>query len=274
MNRVMRTLAALMLAMGLSAAAMAQQTTPPAAPAAPAQQTPAQQTPAQQSVNDAFTPAQREALRQMIREFIMQNPEVVIEALESLDERRRAEGEERARQMLTERRDLIFNNPINPVIGNPSGDVTLVEFFDYRCPYCKQMHAPITELRNADRQLRFVHIQLPILGPESVVAARVALAAQVQNRYLQVHEALMGSRGSLDEPTIMRLAQQAGVDMTRLRADMNSSAITAQIEANRRLAEELGVTGTPAFVISDRLIPGAVDPTTLRGLIAQARQQR
>ena len=123
MNRVMRTLAALMLAMGLSAAAMAQQTTAPSAPAqqTPAQQTPAPQTPApqtsaQQLVNDAFTPAQREALRQMMREFIMQNPEVVIEALESLDERRRAEGEERARQMLTERRDLIFNNPTNPVI--------------------------------------------------------------------------------------------------------------------------------------------------------------
>src|SRR5262249_60011294 len=116
-----------------------------------------------------------------------------------------------------------------------------------------------------------VHIQLPMLGPESVIASRVALAAQAQNRYLQVHEALMSAR-SLDEPTIMRIAQQSGCDMTRLRADMNSSAITAQIDANRRLAEELGVTGTPAFVIGEQLIPGAVDPSTLRGLIAQARQ--
>jgi protein-disulfide isomerase len=210
----------------------------------------------------------------MMREYIMQNPEVVIEALESLDARRQAEGEEHARQMLTQRRNEIFNNPANPVIGNPSGDVTLVEFFDYRCPYCKQMHAPITQLRNDDRQVRFVHIQLPILGPESVIAARVALAAQAQNRYLPVHEALMGARGSLDEATIMRIAQQSGCDMTRLRADMNSAAITAQIEANRHLAEELGVTGTPAFVIANQLIPGAVDPSALREMIAQARQSR
>ena len=249
MTWVLRTLAALMLAIGLSAGASAQE-----------------------AASDPFTPAQREALRQMMREFIMQNPELLIEALESLDERRRVEGEQRARQMLVERRNEIFNNPLNPVLGNASGDVTLVEFFDYRCPYCKQMHAPITQLRNDDRQVRFVHIQLPILGPESVIASRVALAAQAQNRYLQVHEALMSAR-TLDEPTIMRIAQQSGCDMTRLRADMNSSAITAQIDANRRLAEELGVTGTPAFVIADRLVPGAVDPTTLRGLIAQARQR-
>jgi protein-disulfide isomerase len=250
MNWVLRTLAALMLAIGLSAAASAQE-----------------------AASEPFTPAQREALRQMMREFIMQNPELLIEALESLDERRRVEGEQRARQMLVERRDQIFSNPANPVLGNPNGDVTLVEFFDYRCPYCKQMHAPITQLRADDRQIRFVHIQLPILGPESVIAARVAMAAQAQSRYPQVHEALMSARGNLDEAAIMRIAQQSGLDMARLRTDMNSSAITAQIDANRRLAEELGVTGTPAFVIGERLIPGAVDPTTLRGLIAQARQR-
>lgn len=247
MDWVMRTLAALMLAMGLSAGAGAQ--------------------------DQPFTPAQREALRQMMREFIMQNPELLIEALESLDERRRAESEQRARQMLTERREQIFNNPANPVLGNPNGDVTLVEFFDYRCPYCKQMHAPIAQLAAEDRQVRFVHIQLPILGPDSLIASRVALAARAQNRYQQVHDALMGSRGNLDEATIMRLAQSSGVDMARLRTDMNSRAVTEQIEANRRLAEELGVTGTPAFVIGERLIPGAVDPATLRGLIAQARQR-
>src|SRR5262249_7351304 len=203
MTWVMRTLAALMLAMGLSAAATAQQQSAPAqsTPAQPSTTqpaTPPQATPpappaqsATPAASDPFTPAQREALRQMMREYIMQNPEVLIEPLESLDERRRVEGEEQARRMLTERREQIFNNPANPVIGNPNGDVTLVEFFDYRCPYCKQMHAPITQLRNDDRQVRFVHIQLPILGPESVIASRVALAPPAPNRYLQVHEALM-----------------------------------------------------------------------------------
>ncbi len=247
MIRLFRALAALVVAVGFAGAALAQ------------------------NASEPFTPAQREALRQMMREYILQNPEVLIEALESLEERRRVEGEQRARQMLVERREEIFNNPANPVLGNPNGNVTLVEFFDYRCPYCKQMHAPIAQLASEDRQIRFVHIQLPILGPESVVAARAALASRVQNRYPQFHDALMAARGNLDEAAIIRIAQSAGLDIARLRADMNNPAIMAALDANRRLAEDLGVTGTPAFVVGDRLVPGAVDPATLRGMIQEAR---
>ncbi|MBL8836417.1 MAG: DsbA family protein [Alphaproteobacteria bacterium] len=228
-------------------------------------------TAAAQTPGEPFTPAQRDALRQLMREYILQNPEVLIEALESLEERRRTEGEQRARQMLVERREQIFNNPANPVLGNPEGNVTVVEFFDYRCPYCKQMHAPINQLRNEDRQIRFVHIQLPILGPDSVIASRAALAARAQNRYPQFHDALMTARGNLDEAAIIRIAQSSGLDIARLRIEMSNPAILQALDANRRLAEELGVTGTPAFVIGDRLIPGAVDPATLRGMIQEAR---
>lgn len=228
---------------------------------------------AAQQPAEPFSPGQREAIRAMIREFILRNPEVLIEALEALDVRRQAESEQRQRQALVARREQLLNDPANPVLGNPSGDVTLVEFFDYRCPYCKQMHEPLNELLRSDPRLRFVHIQFPILGPDSVFAARAALASRPQNRYPQFHDAVMSARGNLDEAAVMRIATTVGLDVQRLRRDMTSPAIQAQIVAALALAQELGINGTPAFVIGDRLISGAVDVGVLRGAIARSRQQ-
>jgi len=227
---------------------------------------------AQQPV-EPFSPAQREAIRAMVREFILQNPEVLIEALEALDARRQVEAEQRTRQALVARREQLLNDPANPVLGNPGGDVTLVEFFDYRCPYCKQMQEPLNELLRSDPRLRFVHIQFPILGPDSVLAARAALASRPQNRYPQFHDALMSARGNLDEAAVMRIATSVGLDVQRLRRDMTSPAVQAQITAALSLAQELGINGTPAFIIGDRLIAGAVDVGVLRGAITRSRQQ-
>lgn len=220
---------------------------------------------------DAFTPAQREALRAMIRQYILENPEVLIEAIEGLETRRNAENQDRQRRALSERRQQIISDPAHPAIGNLNGNVTVVEFFDYRCPYCRRMHDPLVELLRSDPQVRFVHIQLPILGPDSVIASRAALAARAQNRYAQFHDALMRGNTTLNEATILRIAGQAGLDVNRLRADMASPQIEQQLQANLHLAEELGINGTPAFIIGETLVPGAVELSTLRQLVAQAR---
>jgi protein-disulfide isomerase len=218
-------------------------------------------------------PEQREAFRQMIREYLLENPEVLVEAMERLEERRRRQAQEQAQRTIQERRAELFDNPANPVLGNASGDVTIVEFFDYRCPYCRQAHGALVQLRNEDRNIRFVHIHLPILGNDSVLASRAALAARRQEKYAALHNALMDVRGNLDQPAVSRVAASTGVNVQQMIADMNRPEITQSIEANRALAEALGIEGTPAFVIGSRLIPGAVGIEQLRNLVAEARRR-
>jgi protein-disulfide isomerase len=220
-----------------------------------------------------ISPEQREAFRQMIREYLLENPEVLVEAMERLEERRRQQAAEQAQRTIAERRSEMFDNPAHPVIGNASGDVTIVEFFDYRCPYCRQVHGPLVQLRREDPNIRFVHIQLPILGNDSVLAARAALAARRQDKYAALHNALMDARATLDQPAVSRIAASVGVNVQQMIADMNRPEITQLIEANRALAEALGIEGTPAFVIGNRLIPGAVGIEQLRTLVAEARRR-
>jgi protein-disulfide isomerase len=154
--------------------------------------------------------------------------------------------------------------------GNPDGDVTLVEFFDYRCTYCRRVVSSMQALLQEDRKLRIVFKELPVLGEDSVRAARAALAAERQGRYTPFHFALMTSE-DLSPDAIRQLAAEVGLDPDRLEQDMNAPEIQAAIDANYRLAQELGIEGTPAFVIGDELIPGAVDKGRLEALIADAR---
>ena len=151
--------------------------------------------------------------------------------------------------------------------------MTIVEFFDYRCPYCKQVVGALTQLLNDDRKLRLVFKEFPILGPDSVVAARAALAAHVQGKYHAMHEALMRARGTLDETTVLKIATSVGLDATRLQSDMNKPEIAASLDRNHRLARDLAINGTPAFVIGNHVVPGAVDLETLKKLVAEARQR-
>ncbi len=220
----------------------------------------------------ALTPEQRRAIEQVIREYLMRNPEVILDAVESLEQKRSDEARQAAKSVLADRRDEVLNDPESPVAGNPQGDVTIVEFFDYRCPYCKQVEPTLTQLRHDDAKLRLVYKELPILGPDSVVAAHAALAARKQGKYDQLHEVLMRSRGTLDEATVLKLAGDAGLDTARLKADMKSPDIEKIIARNVQLAHALGITGTPGFVVGNQLVPGAVDLETLRTLVAEARK--
>lgn len=177
---------------------------------------------------------------------------------------------------ITQLRRQLINEPSSPVGGNPDGDVTIVEFFDYRCGYCKKVLPSIVALLERDKKLRYVFKELPILSPESELAARAALAAwqQDKRKYLEFHTALMQAQGNLSERRILRLAGNAGLDAEKIAKNMKHPKVEEELKRNIALAEQLGIRGTPAFVIGDRLIPGAVDLSMLEKTVAEARQKK
>lgn len=210
------------------------------------------------------------AIERIVREYLLKNPEVILEAIENLEKKRNETAQGAAKAAIVERRAELYNDPDSPVAGNPNADVVIVEFFDYRCPYCKQVVPTLAQLLKEDTKLSLVHKELPILGPDSVVAARAALAARKQNKYMQMHTVLMGMR-NLDEASILKAAATQGLDVNKLKADMQSSETDALIEKNRALARALNISGTPAFIIGEQLVPGAIDMRTLKSLVAEAR---
>ncbi len=219
----------------------------------------------------SFTPVQKDAIEEIVRDYILNNPEVIVEGLQKLERRRKLSEAQRSRAQLQARKQDILNDPGSPVGGNPKGDVTVVEFFDYRCPYCRAVAPKLAKLKKDDRGIRFVYKEWPILGPDSEVAARAALAAHKQARYEDLHKALMSYRGKLKSVDVFKLADGLGLNMSRLRRDMRSKDIGSAIARTRELASALGIRGTPAFVIGDVLLPGAVSMSQLKSLVKKAR---
>ncbi|MBZ9963111.1 DsbA family protein [Mesorhizobium sp. BR1-1-2] len=213
----------------------------------------------------------RDQLDQRIHDYILAHPEVLVQALQSLDQRQREADAAEARKVLKEGADDIFRDKQSPVGGNAQGNVTLVEFFDYNCPYCRVM-APIMEQAVLDDpQLRIVYKEFPILGPDSVFAAKAALAADKQGKYGAFHKALYGAKTRVTEAVVLRIAAEAGLDVERLKADMQRPDIKASIDRNTELAQTLRITGTPSFIAGGQIFPGATDLTTLKKLVDQAR---
>ena len=195
-------------------------------------------------------------------------PELVMQAAERYQQQ--AESA-RVAQTLEQYRDLIFDSPTSPVLGNPDGDVTIVEFFDYRCSYCRRMMDPLLDLVEADGNIRLIFKEFPILGPDSVEAAIAALAAQEQGRYLDAHRAFMSST-ALDEASIRAIAEELQLDLPLLFSDMEESVtIAEELQLNQGLAEALGISGTPALLIGDRLVLGLTDEATLQTYLLEAR---
>lgn len=213
-----------------------------------------------------------DAFEQRVRAYLLKNPEVIMEALQILQQRQRAAEAENLKRTIAERSDDILNDPAAPVGGNPSGDVTVVEFFDYNCPYCRRVAPTVTELEQADPDLRLVYKEFPILGPGSQFAARAALASRRQGKYVAFHHALMQATEQVTEETVMEVARAVGLDLEQLRADMQEPAIQQAIARNLQLADALGITGTPSFIIGEEVVPGAVDLRTLQSLIARVRR--
>lgn len=214
----------------------------------------------------------REAVEAIVREYLLRHPEVIVEAIEEY--KRQSEGRQQiaAEQAIRDRADELFSDPASPVGGNPDGDVVLVEFFDYRCGVCRRVHPVIEELLRTDPGLKRVYKEWPILGPDSVFAARAALASRAQGKYVAFHHALMSAGRSLDPQTVMDIAREAGLDTNTLQRDMGDPEIEAAIGRNFALAEALHLNGTPSFVIGDTLLRGARDLDTLRKLVARARK--
>jgi protein-disulfide isomerase len=211
-----------------------------------------------------------EQIERIVREYLMREPEVIYDALEELQRRQAVAAAARQRAAIAENQSELMDDPASPVGGNPKGDVTLVEFFDYRCAYCRRVVSSMQALLAEDRGLRVVFKELPVLGPDSVRAARAALASRRQDGYVPFHFALMTS-DDLSLEGIRAAAEAVGLDSDQLEADMNAPEVMTAIEANYALANELGIEGTPAFVIGDQLIPGAVDKARLEQLIDEAR---
>ncbi|WP_342236204.1 DsbA family protein [Inquilinus sp. OTU3971] len=223
------------------------------------------------SAQQAIDPGQKQAIEQIVRDTIRAHPEIVVEALDAYQAKKEAEDHSAQAKTLTSRADEIFRSPSSPVIGNPEGDVTLVEFFDYQCPYCKRVQPDLERLLKEDSGLRVVMKEFPILGPVSVAAAQASLAAQRQGKYLDFHMKLMAVKGQLTEAVIYETAKQVGLDIDRLSQDMRDPSVAAELRANGDLAQALGVQGTPAFIINNQLIPGAIGYDPLKSLIEKDR---
>jgi protein-disulfide isomerase len=219
-----------------------------------------------------FTPDQRKAIEAIVHDYLTKNPDVLLDALQAAEDKIKGDARDKAAQALSTRRHEIFDDPETPFAGNPKGDVSLVEFFDYRCPYCKQVEPAIDALLREDGRIRLVYKEFPVLGPDSVYASRAALASRKQGKYGKFHDAMMAQKGTLDASVVMQLAAAAGLDVDKLKADMGSPDIEAVIKRNYALAQALEIHGTPAFVIGDEMVPGAIDIAALRQKIATARK--
>ena len=221
-----------------------------------------------------FTPEQRKAIEDIIHDYLTKNPDLMLDVLQAAQDKLKGESREKAAVALVEHKRELLEDPETPVGGNPKGDVSLVEFFDYRCPYCKQVVPAIDSLLAKDKQLRFVYKEFPVLGPDSVQAARAALASRRQGKYEAMHRALMAVKGQIDEAAVMKVASSVGLDVERLKADMAAPEIDRALKANIKLAEALDIRGTPGFVIGDEIVPGAVGLETLKQLIDAARKSK
>ncbi|BFU96683.1 MAG: putative Oxidoreductase, DsbA-like [Nitrospira sp.] len=205
-----------------------------------------------------------------IEQYIRSHPEVIEQSLQALEAKREAEEKARQKVAIRKRQNDLLHDPSSPVSGNLDGDVTLVEFFDYQCGYCKRAAAAVTQLQKEDTRVRVVYKDFPILGEPSELAAKAALASRVQGKHQIFHEALLASKAEMNKDTILAIAGDVGLDQKRLEADMANPEWQTVIDRNRVLARELGISGTPGFIVGTELVPGALDVKGLKELIARA----
>jgi protein-disulfide isomerase len=197
-----------------------------------------------------------------------------MDALEAYQKQSRQEELDRVKKAISENKADIYNNPDSPIMGKADGDVMVVEFFDYNCAYCKSVFHPIRDAVQQDGNIKFVFKDYPILGETSVYATRAALAAAKQGKYVEFHTALMDLRAPKDEAAITTIATALGLDLVKLKNDMQSTEIEKTIFDNRKLGTQLGVNGTPAFIINDEFYPGAMDADSFKKMVADVRAKK
>lgn len=220
---------------------------------------------------DQFNDDQVRAIEEIMKTYLLENPEIIQEANAILEARKIAAEKERARQLITDNLDALVNDSHSFVGGNPDGDVTVVEFFDYRCPYCRGWLPKIAEILQEDTNIRVVYKEYPILRPDSVIASRAAIASIPQGKYTEFHSALMSSRGSLTVEAVMEIAMEVGLDTAKLEADMKDPKIEETIEQNKKLGEALDLLGTPTFVIGDQFFDPWLSVDDFKAMVSAAR---
>lgn len=234
---------------------------------------------------NSFTPAQQTAIEQIVHNYLVQHPEVLVQAAMALQQKQQTQMEQQATKTIPTIAQELFGDPNSPVAGNPNGTITVVEFFDYQCPHCKDMTPLLNNIVQSNKNVRLVFKQLPIFGANSIFAAKAALAAQQQGKYLALHDALMNTRTPLTNDVVLDIAKQVGLNIPQLQKAMKSPVFDQEIKQDDQLASSLKLTGTPGLVIAKvsvdpkthkvtsvnnpLLIPGAVDEPTLEKAIAQ-----
>ncbi|HLZ03358.1 MAG TPA: DsbA family protein [Bradyrhizobium sp.] len=221
----------------------------------------------------SFSDTQRRDIETIIRNYLVSHPEVLEDAMNELSKRQAAAEAKKHEESVAKNADEIFNSPRGVVLGNKDGDVTFVEFFDYNCGYCKRAMADMLDLLKTDPKLKVVLKEFPVLSEGSVEAAKVAVAARMQDpsKYLAFHTKLLGGRGPADKARAMAAAKDAGYDTARIEKDMTSPEVKATIEEDFKLAEAMGMNGTPSYVIGKQVVVGAVGLEGLKEKIAIAR---
>ncbi|MGE0651532.1 MAG: DsbA family protein [Alphaproteobacteria bacterium] len=214
------------------------------------------------------------AFERRVRTYLLAHPDVIADAVVVLRQRKADADVIAQREAVRANRSDILSSGALPVAGNPNGDVTVVEFFDYNCPYCRQAFPLIRALLAADTGIRLVLREFPVLGPESSFASRAAIAASLQGKYLAFHDALMTRGGEITPPVVLDVAGVTGLDVERLKADMAKAEISAMIDSSHALARRLLITGTPTFIIGDELISGFAGIDEIKAAVALARSRK
>jgi protein-disulfide isomerase len=221
---------------------------------------------------DASTALSRDDVEKIVREYILQHPEVLMESVQAHRERERLEAQRRSKGPVEANRRELFEDATSPVNGRADADITIVQFFDYKCGYCRRVTPTLSTLLEKHRNVKVIFKELPILGAESHMASRAALAAAKQGAYLPFHHALMNLNGPVTPEIIESTGRKLGLDVARLKTDMSSKEVDDILTQNQRLAGAIGVQSTPSFVVGNELISGAMDLPRFEELISRAGQ--
>ncbi len=219
-----------------------------------------------------FSPQQNEQIKKMIQEYLLKNPKDLRDAIISLQAYELEQQQKAARITLGAQEKSLYRSPVSYVAGNPNGDVTLIEFFDYNCSFCRRSMKDLITLIDTDPNLKVIFKEFPILGEGSVYAARAAVASMKQGKYVEFHMAMMQLRGSADKGNVLEIAEEVGLDVEKLKQEMKASYITKEIDEVLRTASAIGINGTPAYIVGDSVISGAVGLAELRRQIAEVRK--
>ena len=239
-----------------------------AAPAAPAAAAPVA------TAAPGFSAEQKTSIETIVKDYLIGHPELLIEMQAAYETKAQKDQEEKTKAMVAENAKDIYRHPDAAVAGNPNGDITVVEFFDYNCGYCKRGFPAVAKLIENDKNVRVVFKELPIISDASEPVSRVALASRMQGKYWEMHKALISHKGTTTEAVALKAAEDLGLDMAKLKADMNSDAVKGELARVKDLAQKMGINGTPHFLVGDRSVGGAPEnlTETLAGHIADLRK--